>query len=529
MQPFEDIPRLIDQKAKVMVIETPVTERFSVLRQLFDWAQDRSLPLFFWNPGYSELKCVQFNDSDHQYITSTTIEIPSSDRVLQYLLDQQIQGIFVLEGLANESTGLLENDYISQLSNAVFDLPFSKTEQYLLLVGEVIQLPPKLLPLIPQILNPLPHAEVVIAELESLLSHLTSIPIDQATLQTVTKACLGLPLGEIQTQIQRFLPLSKTLEELSEHMIRHKISKLRGRGLEFIAEPDVPVGGLDLLDRMLDQASALLSTNAKNYALSFPKGIILWGPPGTGKSLSAKHAAKKMGVPLVAADWGGLLAENAGESEANLRFLLQVVEATSPCVLYWDDFDKGFAGWNSDAGGGVQRRLSGKLLTWMQERTAPIYVIATVNRLEMLPAELIRRFDDIIFVDLPHAGARKAIFDIHLQKYSSAFADPATRETVFSEKEWHKLIRAFNLCTAAEIGKAVRKAAEESFYRGTPGQITLADLLYQRQLFTPAMVREEDQLLAIRKRAPYARPASSPDTSKWKTPPAELFEFLTTS
>ncbi len=162
----------------------------------------------------------------------------------------------------------------------------------------------------------------------------------------------------------------------------------------------------------------------------------------------------------------------------------------------------------------------------MQERTAPVFVIATVNRLGMLPAELNRRFDDIFFVDLPHAGARKAIFDIHLTKYAPQFDPASEHSSPFTLQQWHLLLREYNLCSAAEIANAVRKSAEEAFYLGRPQDIRFDDLIEQRRLFTPAMIREEEQILAIRKRATYARPASSPDKSTWKVPPSEMFEFL---
>jgi hypothetical protein len=526
MRQLEDLPSFIDQGTQIVAIESPITERRSVLQQLYGWTQERTLPLFYWNPGYTTLQQVHFADEQNENAFLSTHVVPDPEHVLPFLLNEGLRGVFAIEGIADEGTGLLSQDTICQLTNAFYDLPHTAKEQYWLLFGEQIQLPTKLLPLIPQVTNALPNTKIVGEWLRDFFAEYSVLQVNPNSLQTLIKACLGLPLGEIQTQLQRSLPTANSLEDLATYMISHKISKLKGRGLEFIAEPDVPVGGLDLLEQMLDQASALLSPRAPEFGLAFPKGIILWGPPGTGKSLSAKHAAQKMGVPLVAADWGGLLSDTPGESEANLRFLLQIVEATSPCVLYWDDFDKGFAGWNSETGGGVQRRLAGKLLTWMQERTSPVYVIATVNRLEMLPAELNRRFDDIVFVDLPHSGARKEIFDIHLKKYSPAFRGAEDDNAVFTDMQWHKLLREYNLCTAAEIGKSVRKAAEEAFYQGRPGHITLQDLLYQRQLFTPAMVREEDQLLAIRKRATYARPASSPDNSKWRTPPSELFEFL---
>ena len=527
MRTLADLPQLIDQGTPIAAIESPVTERRFVLQRLFSWTQQRDLSLFFWNPGYASVQRVTFKaaappagaESPHM---SPAHPVPE-EGVLPCLMHQGKRGVYVLEGLVDQGEGLLTRRGHYQLMNAYYEISTLDHRQHWILLGDVIQLPSQLVPLIPLLTNPLPHGDRLQQWLQTFLDTHSPYAVEPDDVLALTKACLGLPWGELEVVLGRSLPQVQTPAELVEKLVTHKITKLRGRGLEFIAQPDVPAGGLDLLEHLLDRAAALLSLDAPHHGLAFPKGIILWGPPGTGKSLSAKHAAKKMGVPLIAADWGGLLSHVPGESEANLRFLLEIVEVTSPCILYWDDFDKAFAGWNSDTGGGVQRRLAGKLLTWMQERTAPVFVIATVNRLEMLPAELNRRFDDIVFVDLPHAGARKEIFDIHLGQYAPGLCDP---DSGLSDSQWRHLLQEYNLCTAAEIGLAVRKAAEEAFFQNRPGQITLADLLYQRQQFTPAMVREEEQLLAIRKRAHNARPASSPDTSKWQTQPAELFEFL---
>ena len=518
MKILESLPQLIDRNTPIAAIESPVTERLAVLQQLSIWAAERSLPLYYWNCGYPSLQQVKYDQNTQSLIPTK----PVSDNILQFLLKQGGPGIFILEGILEQDAGSLSSNHIYQLMNAFHELPHLKHQQHWVLLGDAIQLPNKLLPLIPMLSNPLPKGDQLTSWLQDYLSS-SPIEFTPETLIALTKACLGLPLGELRSVLDRTLPQAESLPDLADQVIAHKVAKLRGRGLEFISEPDVPAGGLDLLEHLLDRAAALLSPQAKEFGLTFPKGIILWGPPGTGKSLSAKHAAKKMGVPLIAADWGGLISNIPGESEANLRFLLEIAEVTSPCILYWDDFDKAFAGWDSNAGGGVQRRLAGKLLTWMQERVAPVFVIATVNRLEMLPAELNRRFDDIVFVDLPHAGARKDIFDIHLHKYTTALHG---QEVGFTEQQWHYLLREYNLCTAAEVGLSVRKAAEEAFYQGRPGQLTVEDLIYQRRQFTPTMVREEEQLLAIRKRATNARPASSPDQSKWRVPPAEMFKFL---
>lgn len=509
---LETLPQLIDQGTPVIGLESPTTERQTFLLRLHTWANERNLPLYLWNPGYLSLQSVRHEGGA---LSLQPCEEVSGSRSLESIVSQMQDGVFVLENVPVESN-------IHLLHNAVHDLPQMACKQHWILLSESLVFPSLLIPLIPKLSSPLPRAEFLQGWLQTELAH-SELRFTVEELAGLTKACLGLPLGELQSVLARSLSQVSEVPDLVDLVVAHKIAKLRGRGLEFINEPDVPAGGLDLLEEMLDRASALLSPEASNYGLSLPKGIILWGPPGTGKSLSAKHAAKKMGVPLIAADWGGLISSVPGESETNLRYLIEIVEVTSPVILYWDDFDKAFAGWDSDAGGGVQRRLAGKLLTWLQERTAPVYVIATVNRLEMLPAELNRRFDDIVFVDLPHAGARRDIFDIHLRKYTQAVTGVPCE---FTDKEWHVLLRDYNLCTAAEIGLHVRKAAESAFYEGRPGNITLDDLIYQRSLFVPQMIREEEQLLDIRKRAGNARPASSPDRSRWKVPPAELFDFL---
>ncbi|MEA5574576.1 hypothetical protein [Calothrix sp. UHCC 0171] len=163
----------------------------------------------------------------------------------------------------------------------------------------------------------------------------------------------------------------------------------------------------------------------------------------------------------------------------------------------------------------------------MQERTSQVLVMATVNRLEFLPPELIRRFDEIIFVDLPHAGARYEIFKLHLAKYFPGLD--------FCEKDWLRLLRETKLLTPAEIGMMVRKTAENAFYKNVrelsslelgekPLTAIVRDFLEVRSQFTPSMIREEDKIIEIRNKAVYARPAASPDRSRWAKEAEVLFE-----
>ncbi|MCL1475110.1 ATP-binding protein [Argonema antarcticum] len=521
MQSLQDLSTLFDSGQCLVAVETPLTERLEVLEFLFPVAQKWRLPLYFWNFGYSHLRQVCVDDTIR--LISTDIKCTG----LTWLLDRtEVPGVFVFEGtLTPDASGRNELKQLAIISNLAYDLPTRGQQQFLVALETYIELPQELVPLVPVLVNPLPDASQVRQIVQDFCSQLFSAQESEQLVRT----CLGLHLGELSMLSRRLLSNNSTAKQLIDRVLNYKKSKLKGQGIEFISEPDVPVaGGLDLLEGMLERAAALLKPEAKEHNLKFPKGMILWGPPGTGKSLSAKLAAKKMGVPMVAADWTSLRGATAYESRKNLREFLQLCDSLGEygLVLYFDDFDKGFAGFDDDSDGGISRQLAGKLLTWMQERTSQVLVMATVNRLEFLPPELIRRFDDIVFVDIPHTGARYEIIKLHLARYFPGLN--------FSDKDWWRLLRETKMLTPAEIGNLVRQTAQEAFYRNTkqfadeqlggqPLNVTVKDLLEQRYNFTPSMIREEDKIVEIRNKASYARPASSPDRSRWSKEPEVLF------
>jgi len=538
-----DWPALANQNTPIVAVEYHTPDRMQILQQFYYWGEERSLSVFVWNPGYCGLQ--QLIQHQGQYILQSTDRGKDGD-IIQYLLFDYQPGIYLLEGVLNEGDGSKISQKCSyQLLNACHQALWSQQRHYWVLLETYVQLSLELQPFIPVLLsNPLPDQQQVQIVVEQFCDAWVGSSHPQlqqfaecdrravtdrnswlkttektSALQLLFRACQGLPIGEINMLLQQCLGFAEQLEEIAQLVLEHKVSKLRGRGLEYIAQPDVPsAGGLDLLEKRLETITCLLQPKAKQYGLKFPTGMLLWGPPGTGKSLSAKLAAKKMGLPLLAANWGVLLGDP--HPDRALKEFIALVTSLSPCVLYWDDFDKGFAGWDSNADGGVARRLSAAILTWMQEHQEPVYTIATVNRLSMLPAELVRRFDDIFFVDLPHEGARYEVFNLHLAKYFPAFRD---NNSPWSDDQWRRLLAEYRICSPAEIGNAVRRCAESAFYQGRPEEIEFEDLLKQRQEFTPAMERESEQIQAIRNQAIYAKPVASQDVSRFAYQHRELF------
>ena len=265
-----------------------------------------------------------------------------------------------------------------------------------------------------------------IEEISNLLTRLVppaDLKLNPEQRQQFIKACQGLSRCRISRVLAKCLVLGKVDIRALAAVIEEKRQTIRETGiLEFIPLESAleSVGGLEILKQWVKSRSRSFTDQAREYGLPNPKGVLLAGIQGTGKSLLAKTIATEWKLPLLRLDVGRVFGSMVGESENRIRQVIKLVEAIAPCVLLLDEVDKAFANITSgmDGDSGTSQRVFGALLTWMQEKTAPVFVVMTANRAEVLPAELIRkgRIDEIFWVDLPNLTEREAIFQVHLTR-----------------------------------------------------------------------------------------------------------------
>jgi hypothetical protein len=265
----------------------------------------------------------------------------------------------------------------------------------------------------------LPTIAEIRTEVQRLLSAMGKTPTERE-LDNLVQSCQGLSIERIRRVIARaiaqhgeFRPedLDLILEEKRQTIRQTQILDFYP-AIETVAD----IGGLDNLKEWLLRRGGAFSEKARQYGLPAPKGLMLVGIQGTGKSLTAKAIAHQWRLPLLRLDVGRLFGGVVGESESRTRQMIQLAEALAPCVLWIDEIDKAFAGVDSRGDAGTSSRVFGTFITWMAEKTAPVFVVATANNIQALPPELLRkgRFDEIFFVGLPSRSERRSIFEVHL-------------------------------------------------------------------------------------------------------------------
>lgn len=337
-------------------------------------------------------------------------------------------------------------------------------------------------------------------ELEKILGRLTDTPGVKTDLtpegrEKVIRAALGFSSNQAQRVFAKAIVSDGVLDERDIDLITaEKKQVIRKSGaLEFFSPSETmnDVGGLEVLKEWLRTRERAFSQEARDYGLPQPKGVALIGIPGTGKSLTAKTIAGLWHQPLIRLDVGALFGGIVGKSEENTRRALNLAETVSPCLLWIDEIEKGLSVGGGDSG--TSTRVFGSILSWMQEKSEPVFVVATANNISALPPELMRRgrFDEIFFLDLPTESERREIFEVHIQK----------RKRPVRDYDIARLAAASEGYVGAEIEQAVIDGMYLAYSdRDNPGRdFTTEDILEALRKQVPMSSSQREAVGALRR------------------------------
>lgn len=367
------------------------------------------------------------------------------------------------------------------------------------IVSSVLQIPKALESLITIMELSMPDEREIYSIIEKFLEQNEIGVVYQGLLEEMSIAFKGLSESEIKDLLRLAISSDGELTQKSLQFIFNQKQQmiLKAGILEMIPlkESIDDIGGLENLKEWLQKKAAVFKNIRKaiEFGVTMPKGVLIAGVPGCGKSLSAKAAGKLFDVPLLRLDMGRLLGKYVGESEENMRNAIRLAEAISPCVLWVDELEKAFAGLESGGGGSdVTTRLFGAFLTWMQEKTSPVFVVATANDITKTPPELMRkgRFDEIFYVALPNPEERRKIFEIHLRKRRKEDAKEIDLERLISETEGY---------SGADIEGVVGESVESAFVKGSQRLTTedLIDCIHNTQSLSEIMKEPLERMTKI--------------------------------
>ena len=447
-------------RARYPLIYVQTSEEMRVLPVLLEIAGRRGKKVFEWSYSTGIIPAGTNIQSQKSRNAATKDPLAALDQVM----DQVEPAIFVFKDfhpfLAKSNFAVIRKlkDIALHLKNSF------KT---VILISPVLEIPTELDKEITLLNFPLPTKEELGTLLDRILLDVrllrqVSIELDDAGRDRLLQAALGLTLGEAENVFAKIIVKDARLsgEDVND-VFAEKQQIIRKSGLlEYYATSESfgSVGGMTILKDWLVKRSAAFTAEARAFGLPAPKGMLLLGVQGCGKSLCAKAISNLWQLPLLRFDMGRMFGSLVGSSEENVRRAIAVAESVAPAILWVDEIDKAFAGsqGSGSSDGGTTARVFSTFLTWLSEKTAPVFVVATANDISHLPPELLRkgRLDEIFFVDLPGEPERAEIFRVHIAKRgrpTESFDLPA-------------LAQAATDFSGAEIEEAINSALYEAFY-----------------------------------------------------------------
>ncbi|HEV2963932.1 MAG TPA: AAA family ATPase [Candidatus Angelobacter sp.] len=545
VDPLERLKVLINSSTPIVVMETVEEKRAVMLVRAA--CAELNLPVFEWSiadgltragviPGNSAPVASRVepkarnasggSESDRllAYLMSNVSrpEAPSSSnpsivntkepaQVLAHLEMMTIEGVFILKDFHRH---IEEAVVVRRLRDVA--QRFCTQRQTIVITAPSISLPQELTSLVEYLELPLPDVQRLRAVVEVVYSrlaktHTLKSQIDSAGIGAVAENLRGLTEEEAERAVsQAILKHYALCPEVVTDILEAKKNLLRRSGmLEFIECSDslANIGGLENLKRWLQQRRGAWEESARIFGLEPPRGVIILGVQGCGKSLCARAIAGEWRLPLVRFDTSMVFDKFVGETEKRIKKLFQVAEELAPAVLWIDELEKVFAGSGTDSSSsdaGVSSRLLGSFLSWMQDRRAAVFVAATSNNVVALPPELIRkgRFDELFFVDLPNLVERKVIFNLQLARHK---LNPANFNL-------DQLVTASKSYSGAEIDAAVQTAMYDAF--SSKKTVTTESVLEALKSTIPLSATRAEEIQSLRAWSRHrAVPASSPEVS----------------
>ena len=397
----------------------------------------------------------------------------------------------------------IDYNVVRKIRDNIAELKTSKFRKNVIFMAPELLIPETMQKEVSLVDLPLPSLDEIKTKLEKMLAQnkqIDTTKLDESIKEKLCKAALGLTLQEAENAFALAMVNDGCINERDLNIIlNEKMQVIKKTGiLEFI-NTDIKlsdIGGLENLKNWLNKRNNSWSEAAKKYCLPAPKGVLITGVPGCGKSLTAKAMSAAWQLPLLKLDFGKIFSGIVGSSEENMRKAIKTAEAVAPSILWVDEIEKSLSGINSNGDSGTSSRIFGTFLTWMQEKTAPVFVIATANNISGLPAELLRkgRFDEIFFVDLPTKNERKEIFKLHLEK---RLQDKEVASKIeINDELYDKLADLTEGYVGAEIEQIVISALYEAFFQKRP--LEISDLENTIKNVVPLSVTQKEQILALR-------------------------------
>jgi MoxR-like ATPase len=492
----QNFQTLVTSFHPVVVIDTVEEERVQAL--IAAASREMQMSVFEWSVAEGLMRSPESPDNRwqneytppgakrNQALPETTEPLD----MLRHIQELNIKAIFWLKDFAPH----LKDPVVARQCREVIE-QFSHHRSTLVVSGSGIDLPPEIAHDAIYIDLKLPEPDELYAAVSDVVRFLkgrVKVELTPEDIHTLVKALQGMTLSQTRKVISyAALHDGKLNAEDVKRVLERKARVIHEEGLLDYFPPETnlaELGGFAGLKRWLAYARVGFSPQARQYNLPAPKGILIVGIQGCGKSLAAKTIARQWTLPLLKLDAGRLYDKYVGESDKNFRRAVTLAETMAPCILWIDEIEKSMGQTGSDADGGLSRRLFGYFLTWLQEKSQEIFVVATANDLSAIPPELLRkgRFDEIFFVDLPEANERRDILTIHLNR----------RQHGLEGFDLDQLVLATDGFSGAEIEQAVITAHYRALYENRPADTAL--LLAEIKRTVPLSVTRREDIQRLR-------------------------------